>query len=489
MPRRPANADNPTDPHKLTVASVALLPTTGAQYRVRDAGRDALPGFAVQVSRDGSKAFTLDYRIRGDRTSYRMTFGRFPGQSPETARMLARTAKELAKSGGDPRAEERTAAVARREAREAAKAARAAAAAEALELSRHTVHQLALDYIHDHRTELKDSTESLYRTTVARCLAGSFGARPIASITQSDVRELIRTVQEGELPDGIPKRKGKNAKTGGEGAARTLRRFLKSLWNYAEEERNLVSGKCPVPRAKHLGFEELKTERFLTPAECADLLRALDTAATVGLPAAPHRARKPATGPSVKHRSAEATAPRPANPVAVAAIRLALLTGWRRGEILTLRWDMLRQDLGRVILRDTKTGESVREISADAWALIDTMKRADLSPFVFATSHKKGGPIRDVSRLWDAVRHAAGISARFHDMRHTAASLAINSGATEAEVQSMLGHLSAASTRRYMKLFPSTGKRSADRVAAALQAATATPPASVKPITSKRRPA
>lgn len=352
----------------------------------------------------------------------------------------------------------------------------------------HTVEQLARDYVRDRRTQLAPSTAGLYESIITRYLTGAFGQRPLPELTQSEARDVLRTVQEGALPAGVVPTKGRTTRIGGEGAARTLRRFLASVWHYASEERELVSGACPIPAASKLGLVELEKERFLTPAECARLLAVLDLAERTGLPPAPHRARKRKDGEKAKHRPhVGVDTPFPADPTAVAALRFALHTGWRRGEVLTLRWEMLRKDLRVIILPDTKTGESVRALSPAAWKLLETLPTIVGVPWCFPSPRNPQKPLADVARLWDAVRHAATLpGTRLHDLRHTAASLAINAGATLAEVQSMIGHLSARTTARYAKLIPATGLRAANKLAGALEKATKLQPTPITPIRKAR---
>lgn len=483
MPRRPAD---PTAPHVLSAASLARLPATGRAYRVADVD---FPGFGVLVSPKGRVRYVLTYRVRGDRSIRRVTLGTYPKTLPDDARRLARGARAAADAGTDPAAARRARVRTARADRAAVKAARDAAKTAADAKAAQTVARIAGDYLAARGATLRDSTASLYRGLIRRYLSGDFGARPIMDVTAVDVRALLRTVADGQLPPGAVQTRKASPRTGGTGAARTLRRFLRAVWRYAaDDDRPLVPDASAIPRASKLGLGEVLRERFLTPEECGRVLRALETAATVGLPPAPSRSRQTdPDAPTSKHRPKSADTPTPAHPVAVAALRFSLLSGWRKREVLTLRWDMVRRDLGLVILPETKTGESARALSPDAWAVLDTLPRVVGSPYVFPSSRDARRPWGDVGRLWDAVRHAAGVGgARFHDLRHTAASLAINAGATLPEVQAMLGHASARATERYAKLFPKTGEAAAAKVAAALADAAKTPAPVVRPLRQGR---
>ena len=67
--------------------------------------------------------------------------------------------------------------------------------------------------------------------------------------------------------------------------------------------------------------------------------------------------------------------------------------------------------------------------------------------------HKNGRPIKSVQNIWKAVRTAAGVPfLRIHDLRHTFASMLINSGRTLYEVQIALGHSTPEMTQRYAHL-------------------------------------
>jgi site-specific recombinase XerD len=85
-------------------------------------------------------------------------------------------------------------------------------------------------------------------------------------------------------------------------------------------------------------------------------------------------------------------------------------------------------------------------------------------------------PLVNVERLWDAVRHAAGLEGtRLHDLRHTAASTMLQAGATLAEVGRALGHTSARTTERYAHMADTGAQRAADLLGAAVARAAAAP--------------
>ena len=131
----------------------------------------------------------------------------------------------------------------------------------------------------------------------------------------------------------------------------------------------------------------------------------------------------------------------------VAAVRLLLLTGCRKSEILTLRWSDYRE--GRLFLRDSKTGPRTVWLSNPARAILDRMPRS--GRWVFPSS-RTGGP-RNAAWLgcfWRDVRAEAGIGdVRLHDLRHTHASIALRTGATVLAIGRLLGHADPRTTLKY----------------------------------------
>ena len=107
-------------------------------------------------------------------------------------------------------------------------------------------------------------------------------------------------------------------------------------------------------------------------------------------------------------------------PSQVAAVRLLLLTGCRKSEVLTLRWSDYRE--GRLFLRDSKTGPRTVWLSRPARAILDRLPRASRWMFPAPRAARPRGADW-LDRFWWDVRAKAGIEdVRIHDLRHTSAS-------------------------------------------------------------------
>ena len=140
-----------------------------------------------------------------------------------------------------------------------------------------------------------------------------------------------------------------------------------------------------------------------------------------------------------------------------------LATGLRRGELLGLKWedlDLERGDLrvrrqiarinGEVVEAPLKTKNAYRTLPL-AQDTVDILKlqkkKVGSSPWVFPSPN--GGPISpdSVGNMLHRVLKRAGLSRiRFHDLRHTFATLALQNGVDIKTVSGMLGHYSAGFT-------------------------------------------
>jgi integrase len=224
-------------------------------------------------------------------------------------------------------------------------------------------------------------------------------------------------------------------------------------------------------------YAERRVERYLTAAEYQRLGAMLSQAERVGLPLPPTIAKARATDATKKHR-AKSTAGRlaPANPLGVAALRMILLTGWRKSEVLQLEWEHLHEERGLARLPSTKTGHSDRYLGAPVWELLTTVARITGSRrgYVFPGMSARA-PYQGLTRLWLSVRHAAGLDdVRLHDTRHAAASVAVTEGMSLPVIGALLGHRDTASTARYAHLQQTAQQRAADEVSQVIQNAMTT---------------
>lgn len=132
-------------------------------------------------------------------------------------------------------------------------------------------------------------------------------------------------------------------------------------------------------------------------------------------------------------------------------VMMALATGTRRGELLSLRWSEVDLERGLARLVDTKNGDK-RAVTLTPTVRARLSERQPKTGLVF---HAPGEPERplDPRGAFEAACERAGIEDfKWHDLRHTTASYLAMSGATLAEIAAVLGHKTLQMVKRYAHL-------------------------------------
>ena len=149
-------------------------------------------------------------------------------------------------------------------------------------------------------------------------------------------------------------------------------------------------------------------------------------------------------------------------------IRLLLLTGCRRSEILRLRWSEVDRD--RLVLADGKTGPRIVPLNTPARRIFERRPRGG-SPFVFPSPNDPTRPRSRNLAFWYRARREACIEGvRLHDLRHTHASHAVMNGVPVPVVARLLGHSDVRTTLRYSHLGDREIEQAAERVGQAIAA-------------------
>jgi integrase len=420
---------------RLTKRTVEATPATGKRAYVWDT---ELRGFGVIVTEHGRRVYVVQYRLPGlGRRGFakRVTIGEHGTVTTEQARDTARRLLASVTTGGDPAASRR----ARKEAP--------------------TMRELGDDFLADVQAHRKPRTSAEYARLWGKHVLPALATKKAADVTITDVRRVHRAMRETPY------------------LANRVLALLGSAFAFAEREG--VRARRTNPAHDVETYPEQSRERFLAPDEVKRLGEALTRAERDGLSPAPKVATK--SRGMTKARRAKLTGRKrgpyklatashlvPANPYAVAAIRLLMLTGCRESEVLTLRWDAVDLERGFLRLADTKTGRSVRPLGAAAAELLASLPRVDGSPYVFPGA-KEGQPLKETSRLWYAVRHAAGLDdVRLHDLRHSFASVSALGGDSLLLTRTLLGHKNIKTTSKYAHLGDDPAKAAADRAAGAM---------------------
>jgi integrase len=144
--------------------------------------------------------------------------------------------------------------------------------------------------------------------------------------------------------------------------------------------------------------------------------------------------------------------------------RLSLLCGLRPGEVRSLKWDAVNLPKSRMTVSG-KTGQREIYLTEAAARVLKATPRVEGCDYVFA-GRRFGEPIVAVYKQLKAVQARAGIDRfRPYDLRHTAATGALASGADVRAVQALLGHADLATTAVYLHANDQRRKDAAERAA------------------------
>ncbi|HTO78390.1 MAG TPA: site-specific integrase [Methylocystis sp.] len=224
--------------------------------------------------------------------------------------------------------------------------------------------------------------------------------------------------------------------------------------------------KSTKPQTPALGvdrYPEKGRERFLTSEEPTRLGAALVEAVSIGLPYDVDE-----TKPQAKHAAKRRVK---IDPVAAAALRLLILTGARKREILDAQWSQVDLERGVIFLADSKTGKKPIYLSAAAQAVLTSLPRIKGNPHIIAGS-LDGAPRADLNRPRAAIRKAAGLDGvRLHDLRHSSASFGAGASLGLPIICKLLGHSQAATTHRYAHLDADPMRRAVETIRATISAA------------------
>ena len=271
------------------------------------------------------------------------------------------------------------------------------------------------------KLKVRPSSYQTYQGFIKNHVKPSIGDIPLSKLTTMDLQQLYKKLLESGRVDRVEaksKPKGLSAKT-----VRNIHQMISSACGFAVNQKLLASNPasaCALPRIER---KEMKT---IPPDKLTSFF---DEAKESGV---------------------------------FELYYIDLLTGLRRGELLGLKWEDIDLQNGIIHVRQQvarvdgevkelplKTKNSYRNISIsqDAVAMLTEMEAHRSSDYVFPSS--TGGPISpdSVNNMLHRVLKRAGLpSIRFHDLRHTFATLALQNGVDIKTVSGILGHFSAGFT-------------------------------------------
>ena len=269
---------------------------------------------------------------------------------------------------------------------------------------------------------LKPASAKAYRGVIEKHILPALGRKPALSLDHAAVAALHHGLAETPA------------------MANRAVEMLFRIYRAAEERELIPEGSNPCRQIAM--NRQRRHERFLTDEEFRRLGRVLDEA----------------------ERSEGAMAR------AAMAIRLLLLTGCRKNEILSLRWDHVDLEAREMRLGDTKTGPRTVQLSPAATAVLARSPRPNGNPHVIPGT-RRGSRMSGLQRPWVRIRKRAGLEdMRLHDCRHSFASRALALGESLPMIGRLLGHSQVQTTARYAHLARDSVHEAARRVSDKIEA-------------------
>lgn len=266
--------------------------------------------------------------------------------------------------------------------------------------------------------QCKPTTIRGYETVVRNNIKPHIGTHLIQDITREDVAALHYKLRDTPYQ-----------------ANRTLM-VLSKMFNLAEDWGLRPDGTNPTRRIKKYREEEKK--RYLSQDEQRTLGEVFETLLS--------------EGSETIH--------------VVSAFILLILTGCRRNEIATLKWESVHYN--HLDLPDSKTGRRRIPLPREASDILSKLPRREGNPYVILGA-TQDGHITDLERPWRRIREKAGLQdVRIHDLRHTYASMAMQSGIDPFTLKEILGHKNLSTTLRYAHLADDAVQKAAGQVAGQL---------------------
>jgi integrase len=380
----------------------------------------AVPGFAARRQKGAAVAYVLKYRNSDGRQRW-LTIGRHGAPwNPDTARTRARELLGEVAKNGDPAADKR---------------ARKKAATVAELCDAYLSDALAGRVLKRSGVSKKSSTLLIDKGRIERHIKPLLGSLPAAAVTRRDVDRFLHDVAEGKTKTRVKtKARGLAVVRGGQTAANRSAGLLGAIFTYAIAQG--LRADNPVHGLRR--FADGVRERRLSDDEYVALETGLRRGAAAGI-----------------------------WPAALSAVRFLALTGWRRSEVLGLRWAEVDLNRRTGLLPDTKSGRSMRPLSRDACDVLQEMAKitADKGGLVFPAT-RGDGIMTGFRKFWVRMAKLGGLPPGItpHVLRHSFASLAGDMGYSESTIAALVGHAGRSVTSRYVHAADAVLLAAADRV-------------------------
>lgn len=264
-----------------------------------------------------------------------------------------------------------------------------------------TFKDLATAYLDYARVHNKPSAKN-YEYVINRDLLPLWGNRKVTAISKADVSALHSRI-------------GKDHPYGANRLLALIGRIftLAAEWGYSPEDHQ-------NPARGIQKFREISRDRWVTEAELPRLAAAIN---------------------------------KDPNPLVKGALWLYLLTGCRKTELLSSKWEDIDFDRGEMRLPKTKAHRTHHiPLSEPAIRILCALPRFENNPHVFPGRYP-GRPLQGIRRPWDAVKKEARLpDVHIHDLRRTLGSWLATSGESLNLIGKILNHSTPRVTQIYSRL-------------------------------------
>ena len=393
----------------LTDAKIKAAKPAGDRYALADG---KVEGLELRVGKTGKKSWSLVYRHEGQRR--RVAIGKgYPTTGLNDARKLAREAWRDVARGVDPAAEKQAD-------KEALRMVDLLGETDPTDSKKDTKAGWYLEsYVKTAGKLGPSKTEKGIATDRARIRKNlrkrkNFMRKRVDEVTLADLNRIKADLTPGTW--------------------RHVRDILRVCLAHAEE----IGAIAKNPAARLKATQSRKVERYLSPDERKRLDSVLEKLEAKG----PNTKDVPRGDPGglSKHM--------------VRAIRLLSLTGMRRGEVLSLRWEWIDWQHGQLRLPTSKTGAKAVPLTPQALDFLKAERGSTIRVGLVCPTDE-GTEIHpdNLGRAWRKSRKVAKLDdVRIHDLRHSWASDAVSAGVPLHVVGKVLGHKSTQTTARYAHL-------------------------------------
>ena len=222
----------------------------------------------------------------------------------------------------------------------------------------------------------KASTLLVDGSNITNHIKPLLGSLKVAAVTRRDIERFQDAVTAGETAAKSSGPRGGGRLTGGQGAATRTMGLLGAIFSFAVKRNMRADNPCRGVERHADG----RRERRVSEDEYAQLGEALRTM------------------------------PDTVWPIAVAAAHFLAVTGWRRGEMLALKWTEVDLATRTARLGDTKTGASMRPLSRAACDMLRSLPR--MGALVFPSHRGDDQPMAGFHKVWLAIARRAKLCPR-----------------------------------------------------------------------------